>query len=204
MGVWTRQVVPRVADRALDAPELRAVRQRVCAGLAGEVLELGFGSGLNVPHYPPAVTRVAAVEPSDVGWRLAAGRVAAATVPVQRAGLEGQALPFADDAFDAALSTFSLCTIPDAVRALREVRRVLRPGARLHLVEHGRAPDEDVQRWQRRLDPVNRLVQGGCRLGRPIDALLEQAGFVVEQLQRGYLPGAPRPFGHLYEGTARA
>ena len=204
MGVWTRQVVPRVADRALDAPELRAVRQRVCAGLAGEVLELGFGSGLNVPHYPPAVTRVAAVEPSDVGWRLAAGRVAAATVPVQRAGLEGQALPFADDAFDAALSTFSLCTIPDAVRALREVRRVLRPGARLHLVEHGRAPDEDVQRWQRRLDPVNRLVQGGCRLGRPIDALLEQAGFVVEQLERGYLPGTPRPFGHLYEGTARA
>ncbi len=204
MGVWTRQVVPRVADRALDAPELRGLRQQACAELAGEVLELGFGSGLNVPHYPPAVRRVAAVEPSDVGWRLAAHRVSAATVPVQHAGLDGQALPFADGTFDAALSTFSLCTIPDAVRALQEVRRVLRPGARLRFVEHGRAPDEDVRRWQRRLDPVSRLLQGGCRLGRPIDVLLERAGFVVEQLERSYLPGTPRPFGHLYQGTARA
>ena len=204
MGVWTRQVVPRVADRALDAPELRAVRQRVCAGLAGEVLELGFGSGLNVPHYPAAVVRVAAVEPSDLGWRLAGPRLAEARVPVQRSGLDGQALPFADASFDAALSTFTLCTIPRVDAALREVRRVLRPGGVLHFVEHGRAPDEPVQRWQQRLEPVNKRIAGGCHLGRPIDELLVAAGFTVDRLERYYLPKEPRPFAHVYEGAARA
>lgn len=204
MGLWTEQVVPRVADRTLDSAQLRAVRARVCAGLGGELLEIGFGSGLNVPHYPAAVSRVTAVEPSDVGWRLAAARVGGAAVPVQRAGLDGQSLPFADDAFDAALSTFTLCTIPDPVAALREVRRVLRPGGALHFVEHGRAPDPAVRRWQERIEPVQRRVAGGCHLTRPVDELLIGAGFVLERLDRQYLPGQPRPFAALYEGVARA
>ena len=204
MGLWREQVVPRIGNRALDAPELRPLRVRVCAGLVGEVVEIGFGSGLNVPHYPPTVTRVAAVEPSDVGWRLATQRTAAARVPVQRSGLDGQAMPFADDSFDAALSTFSLCTIPDAVAALRDVLRVLRPGGALHFAEHGLAPDDAVRRWQLRLDPVNSRLQGGCHITRPIDRLLDSAGFVVERLDRYYLPKAPRPFAHVYEGLARA
>lgn len=203
MGLWTDQVVPRVADRTLDSAQLRAVRARVCAGLGGEVLEIGFGSGLNVPHYPAAVSRVTAVEPSDVGWRLAAERVGAAVVPVQRAGLDGQALPFPDDSFDAALSTFTLCTIPDALAALREVLRVLRPAGALHFVEHGRAPDPGVRRWQQRIEPVQRRVAGGCHLTRPVDELLGGAGFVLERLDRQYLPKQPRPFAALYEGVAR-
>ena len=204
MGIWGDQVVPRLAARMLDSSQARQVRTTACEGLHGEVLEIGFGSGLNVPHYPPGVTRVAAVEPSDVGWHLAADRVRAASVPVERSGLDGQALPFADDRFDAALSTWTLCTIPDAVGALREVRRVLRPGALLHFAEHGRAPDAVVHRWQRRFEPVQKRLGGGCHLSRPIDELLTAAGFAVERLDRRYLDKEPRVFGSMYEGRARA
>ena len=141
----------------------------MCAGLTGEVVEIGSGSGLNAPYYPPGVRRVLAVEPSDVGWGLAARRVAAARVPVQRVGLDGQALPLADASVDSALSTWTLCTVPDPGRALRErLRRVLRPGGRLVFVEHGLSPDAGVARWQRRLDPVQRRPAGGCRLTLPV------------------------------------
>jgi SAM-dependent methyltransferase len=128
--------------------------------------------------------------------------VAGAAVPVQRAGLDGQALPLGDDSVDAALSTFTLCTIPDVAAALAQVRRVLRPGGALHFVEHGRAPDERVRRWQRRLEPVQRRVAGGCHLTRPVDEQLLRAGFTVERLHRYDLPGQPRAFAHLYEGVA--
>lgn len=204
MGVWGAQVVPRAVDRLLDTATAREVRAAACEGLSGEVLEIGFGSGLNVPHYPSAVTRVAAVEPSDVGWRLARERLRAASVPVERAGLDGQSLPFPDHCFDAALSTWTLCTIPDPVAALREVRRVLRPGGMLHVAEHGRAPDAGVHRWQRRLDPVQKRVGGGCHLSRPIDELLTAAGFTLERIEQRYLDQEPRVFGSMYEGRARA
>ncbi len=204
MGLWGAQVVPRIANRTLGTAEVAEVRARVCADLVGEVLEIGFGSGLNVPHYPPGVVRVTAVEPSDVGWRLGSDRLAASRVPVTRSGLDGELLPFPDASFDSALSTFTLCTIPDAAAALREVRRVLRPGGAFCFVEHGRAPDASVQRWQRRIEPVYSPMAGGCRLSRPIDELVAQAGFTVERLERYYSPGEPRPFAHLYEGAARA
>lgn len=204
MGIWGDRVVPRITNKVMDTARLREVRERACAGLAGEVVEIGFGSGLNLPHYPEQVTGVVAVEPSDLGWRLAGERLAAAQVPVQRGGLDGQRLPFPDDSFDAALSTFSLCTIPRPDAALAEVRRVLRPGGVLHFAEHGRAPDEGVHRWQLRLEPVNKRIAGGCHLARPIDELVAAAGFAVERLDRRYLPGEPRAFAALYEGVARA
>src|SRR3954468_8983657 len=128
MGLYGEHVLPRIIDVACNLKVAREQRQRVCEGLHGEVVEIGFGSGLNVPFYPASVTRVAAVEPADVGWRLAAERVDAARVPISRAGLDGAALPFADDSFSCALSTWTLCTIPDVGAALRELRRVLQPG----------------------------------------------------------------------------
>ena len=129
MGFYERQVLPRVVNVACGTKMVGPLRRRVCDGLAGDVVEIGFGSGLNIPFYPAAVTRVAAVEPSDLGWQLAGHRLKAASVPVQRSGLDGQSLPLEDDSYDAALSTWTLCTIPDAAAALREVRRVLKPGA---------------------------------------------------------------------------
>ena len=128
MGFYGERVLPRIINAACGTKSVEPLRRRVCEGLAGVVVEIGFGSGLNVPFYPATVTRVAAVEPSDVGWKLAAKRVRATAVPVQRSGLDGQSLPFADDSYDAALSTWTLCTIPDLTIALAEVRRVLKPG----------------------------------------------------------------------------
>lgn len=192
MGWYREQVVPRLVDVACGMKQAEPYRQRVCAGLAGEVLEIGFGSGHNTRHYPPAVTAVTAVEPSDVAWRKAEPRVTASPVPVQRSGLDGQSLPFADDSFDAALSTWTLCTIPDAAAALREVRRVLRPGGRFHFLEHGLAPDEGVQRWQRRLEPVQKRMAGGCHLTRRIADLVTSAGFELEEVDVFYEDGAPK------------
>lgn len=200
MGVWAEQVVPRVTRTALGGARQHEVRARVCAGLSGEVVELGFGSGLNVRHYPSAVARVTAVEPSEVAWRLSAAERAGSRVPVHRAGLDGQHLPFDDDAFDSALSTWTLCTVPDPVAALRELRRVLRPGGRLHFVEHGAAPDGDVLRRQRLWDPVQRRLFAGCHVSRPIDELLAEAGLPGERVRRYYADGEPRVFGSLYEG----
>ncbi len=202
VGFYGDQVVPRIIDIACGAKRTEPLRRRVCAGLAGQVFEIGFGSGLNVPYYPPAVTRVDAVEPAEVGWRLARKRRTESPTPVRRVGLDGQCLRLDDRSYDAAVSTWWLCTIHDPVTALREVRRVLKPGATLHFVEHGLAPDARVQRWQRRLEPVQKRVAGGCHLSRPIEALLTAAGFRVVELDVFYEARAPKILGALSLGVA--
>lgn len=178
------------------------LRRRVCDGLKGGVVELGFGSGHNISFYPANVTRVDAVEPSRVGWKLAKKRLAAARVPIALSGLDGQSLPFSDHSFDSALSTWTLCTIPDAETALREVRRVLKPGAALHFVEHGLAPDEGVRRWQRRLEPIQKRALGGCHLTRSVVEMLTNTGFTIDRLEVFYEEGVPKPIGAMSLGTA--
>lgn len=204
MGFYNERVVPRIVDMACGVKTNEPLRERVCQRLEGDVVEIGFGTGHNVPFYPDAVNEVAAVEPADLAWRLADERVRAASVPVRRAGLDGQSLPFGDDAFDAALSTWSLCTIPDPAAALREVRRVLRPGAALYFVEHGLAPEGDarVRRWQRRLDPLQRRFCGGCHLTRRIADLLRDAGFRITELDVFYEQGAPKVMAACSLGVA--
>lgn len=202
MGIYHDHVLPRIIDVACGMRTADPLRKRACAGLQGEVVEIGFGSGLNVPFYPPAVKRVRAVEPADVGWRLADRRVGASQIPVERSGLDGQVLPFDDDTFDSALSTWTLCTIPDPHAALRELRRVLRPGGTFHFVEHGLAPDDGVRRWQHRLEPVQKRLAGGCHLTRRPRQLIEEAGFTFSEIDEFYEEGAPKVLGADSLGVA--
>jgi len=204
MGFYGDRILPRLINAACDSKDLRPLRQRACAGLSGEVVEIGFGSGLNVECYPAAVHRVTAVDPSGLGWKLASKRVAASPVPIERSGLDGQSLPFDDARFDTALTTWTLCTVPDAVGALQELRRVLKPGGTLHFIEHGLAPDEDVRRWQYRLDPIQRRLAGGCRFTRPIAHLITEAGFTITDIDVFYADGEPKFAGADSLGVATA
>lgn len=204
MGIYAEQMLPRIINVACGMKVAEPLRQRVCEGLHGQVVELGFGSGLNIPFYPAAVSRVAAIEPADIGWKLARKRLAASSVRVERSGLDGQSLPLPDDSCDAALSTWTLCTIPDVAAALHEVRRVLKPGGTLHFIEHGLAPDERVRRWQHRLEPMQKRLFGGCHLTRPIADLLTDAGFTITEVDVFYEKGAPKPLGADSLGIAVA
>jgi ubiquinone/menaquinone biosynthesis C-methylase UbiE len=202
MGVYAEQILPRLQDKVMQRKGTRDVRSRVCAELVGEVVEIGFGTGLNVPCYPSQVRKVFAVEPSRLCMRLAANRIARSPAPIELAGLTGERLDLPSETIDAALSTWTLCTIPNFEAALEEIRRVLRPGGAFHFVEHGHAPDAATQRWQRRIEPFNRKIAGGCHLTRRIPDALEAAGFRIEHLDTYYFQGEPKPFGYTFEGRA--
>lgn len=194
-------ILPRCIDLLLSGAEFTKIRSRVASRLAGEVLEVGFGSGLNVPHYPSDVARVVAVDPATVGRKLAAQRVSASSVPVEYIGLDGTSLPIESATIDHVLITWTLCTIPEVGEALEEVQRVLRPDGQLHFVEHGLSSDSGVARWQHRLTPIQRRVAGGCHLDRPIDRLIESAGLTITQLDNYQLSG-PKSMTYMYEGVA--
>jgi ubiquinone/menaquinone biosynthesis C-methylase UbiE len=203
MGIYENQVLPRAINVMLGTKGFgRVVREPACAGPRGDVIELGFGSGLNLPHLPAEVTGVWTVDPSVVGMQLARKRITASNVPVHQGGLDGARLDFPDDRFDAALSTMTLCTIPDAPGALRELRRVLKPGAEFHFAEHGLAPDPKVARFQKRFDPWQQRFAGGCHLARDIRALVADAGFEIEQLDNRFIQG-PKAWSYMYTGRAR-
>ena len=201
-SLYEKHILPRLVAYSCGNASLAPLRARTCTGLRGKVLELGFGSGTNVPHYPAAVTELVAIEPSDTAWRLSAPARASSATRILRGSVDGQSLDEEDGGFDAALSTFTLCTVPDAGAALAQIRRVLKPGAALHFLEHGLAPDEKVARFQRRVEPIQKALAGGCHLTRAVEGMLREAGFEITGLDTFYLPGAPRFESALSLGTA--
>jgi len=203
MGFYAEHVFPRLMDFVMGRASFQAERKQALAQARGLVLEIGFGTGLNLPHYPRAVTKLTGVDPAEFLPGKVARRIAAASMPVQMVHLDAERLPFEDGRFDCVVSTFTLCTIPDPIAALREVRRVMKPEATFMFLEHGRSDDAKVAAWQDRLNPIQRVVGCGCNLNRPIDRLITKAGLAVVQLERERMPGVPRLVGELYRGTAR-
>jgi ubiquinone/menaquinone biosynthesis C-methylase UbiE len=201
MGWYRDQVVPRMVELACGGAQMLRWRARATEGLHGRIVEIGFGSGLNVPVYPPEVTEVLAVEPSLVARDRAAGRIAQSRATITHVGLDGQSLPIDDHSCDGALSTFTLCTIPDVEAALAELRRVLKPGGELHVLEHGLSPDPGIARWQHRLDPLEQKLADGCHLTRDPVALLTAAGFEVVHHDSRYAKG-PKPWTWMTTATA--
>lgn len=202
MNLYERHVLPHLIDFACGMGEVMKARSQLVPQAQGRVLEIGIGSGLNLGFYDPQrVKVVVGVDPSAAMQRLARERAARCQVPVEMIALELGQIQAADASFDDIVCTFTLCTIPDAVSALREMRRVLKPGGRLLFCEHGLAPDLPVVRWQKRLTPLWKPLAGGCHLDRDIPALIGAGGFHIRELSTGYLKG-PRPMTHVYRGWA--
>jgi SAM-dependent methyltransferase len=203
VGLYRKLIVPRLTDLAMRNKRLGPYRERVIGAAAGRVLEIGVGSGLNLTRYPPAVQELLALEPDPK--LMAMARNASPVTGAGRIGfIEGSAerIPLENGSIDTVVSTWTMCTIPDIRLALDEMHRVLKPSGRLLFVEHGLAPDTGVQKWQNRLNPLWTRVGGGCHLNRPIEALITAAGFEMDRLHTGYMPG-PKLMTYMYEGTAR-
>lgn len=199
---YERHILPGALDYACGLPMISRQRQLVVPLAQGRVLEVGIGTGLNMPYYDKRrVTRITGLDPALQLHPLARERIAQAGLDVELVGLSAEQIPRPDASFNTVLVTYTLCTIPDPLAALREMRRVLAPGGQLLYCEHGRAPDASVQRWQERLQPLWGKLAGGCHLGRDIPALLQEAGFALSDLHTRYLPG-PRPFTFHYWGVA--
>ena len=202
MGFYTDIILPRLCDLAMRNKRLVPFRERVIGAAEGRVLEIGVGSGRNLPFYRPPVQEVLALEPAPRLVIMAQGASRATSMPVSFLHASAEDIPLDDRSVDSVVTTWTLCTIPQATTALAEMRRVLRPGGKLLFVEHGLAPDEVVRRWQDRLTPVWRRFSGGCHLNRPIRSMIEGAGFRIDRIETGYMPG-PKPMTFMYEGSAR-
>ena len=202
MSFYHHYIFPRVLDLVMSSGRLRGPRDRTLAPARGRILEIGFGTGRNLPHYPPTVKRIEAIDPDTDLDRLSMPRIAHAAIEVDFHHLDAAHLPFEEARFDTVVSTFTLCSIPDVVHALGEVRRVLKPGGQFLFLEHGRSPDESVARWQDRLNRAWMPLAGGCHLNRPMRALVQEAGLAIGPAKDYYLASTPRFVGYLTEGVA--
>ena len=203
MSFYEDRVLPRMINIACSSKPTRKQREKIVPRAYGDVLEIGIGGGLNLPYYDREnVRKIFGLEPSDGMRRSAAKNIAASGLDVELIDLPGEQIPLDDNSVDSVLVTYTLCTIPDAVTALRGMRRVLKPNGRLFFCEHGKAPDDDVHKWQNRLNTGWRFFAGGCNMNRDIPALLRDGGFDIEDDNRMYIPGV-RALSYNFWGAAR-
>ena len=202
MSFYSQVVVPRLCDFLLNKSLLARQRRALLAAAHGDVLEIGFGTGLNLPYYPQGVHKVSAVDPNPGMHRLAQKRIKKTRIEVDQHVLGGERLPFGDGTFDCAVSTFTLCSIEDVAQAVREVYRVLKPGGKFLFLEHGLSPEPGVQKWQRRLNWLQVRLANGCHLDRDIKALVAAQPFASVEVEEFYLGRTPKTHGYLYRGMA--
>ncbi|MGI9286792.1 MAG: class I SAM-dependent methyltransferase [Pseudomonadales bacterium] len=201
MSFYEDRILPHMINYALGSKDCLRLREKVCANLSGTVLEVGFGSGLNLPYLPDTVDKLYALDPAHLGRKLAADRLAACDFEVEFIDLEANSYPLEDASVESILSTWTLCTIPNLDGALQEMRRILKPEGQFVFLEHGLADNPGTRKWQQRLNGVQRKIGGGCNLNRSIAATIETAGFNITQLQNYYMKG-PKPYTYMYQGIA--
>lgn len=202
MGLYSRHIFPRLMDLVMSGPDFQRLRTDLLQDAHGEILEIGFGTGLNLAHYPASISSLSVVDPADLLPERVSERISTVSFPVHTRHVTAETLPYPDRRFDTVVSTWTLCTIPDPVQALREVARVLNPDGRLLFLEHGRSDDHTTAAWQDRLNPIQKVIGCGCHLNRQIDRLITQAGLRIINLDRFLLPNVPRLAGEMYRGTA--
>ena len=202
MGLYRYHIFPRLMDWVMAGEAFHRLRMELLAQVHGEVLELGIGTGLNLPHYPKTVTQLHAVDPANSLPKIVTERITSQSFPIRIQHVTAESLPYDDRSFDFAVSTWTLCTIPDAVKALREVGRVLKPDGMFLFLEHGRSENESVAAWQDRLNPIQHIIGCGCNLNRRIDQLIIQAGLKITTLDRFHMQNVPRLGGAMYKGQA--
>ncbi len=203
MGFYSRVIFPRICNFVLDTPPVAEQRRKALETAGGEILEIGFGTGLNLPHYPRSVRRITAIDPNGGMTRLAKRRIEQTAIEVETRQLSGEKLPFDDQSFDCVVSTFTLCSIEDVDQAVQEVFRVLRPGGQFLFLEHGLSPDASVQRWQRRLNWLQQRIGDGCRLDRDMQAIVRSQPFSAVEIEQLYLERTPKTHGYMSRGLAR-
>jgi len=202
MGFYSRYVFPKLLRFFCSRSPLAKHRKALLAKVKGEILEIGFGTGLNLPHYPPGITKITTVDVNKEMHRLARERLDTSPIRVEHHLIQGDKLPMSDNSVDTVVSTWTLCTVGKVDQALQEIRRVLKPGGQFLFLEHGLSDDPSVQRWQHRLNPIQKMIAGGCHLNRNIEQHLRDAGFTIGEMHHFYLEKTPKIGGYMYDGRA--
>lgn len=205
MGLYSKYIFPRLLDWSLGNPQMGKYRRRALEPATGETLEIGFGTGLNLPHYPATVSNLTVLDSENMLTELVNRRIAECPLPVVKMQLDAQGrLPFADASFDSVVTTLTLCSIENTAPALAEIRRVLKPDGKFIFWEHGRSDDQNTARWQDKLNPLQRVIGAGCNMNRKIDDLISAAGFEITTMDRFLMPKTPRLLAEMYRGTAKS